>query len=51
MSTYRFFAENSAKLEAFLKELTNAGKYNCLFWICYPKGSGKIRSDLRRDNM
>jgi len=34
-----------------LKDHSDAGKYDCLFWICYPKGGGKIRSDLKRDNI
>ncbi len=43
------FAETQAELEKLLHPLKDAGKYDCLFWICYPKGDGKIKSDLKRN--
>lgn len=52
--TYEFvqvFATTQAELERLLKQVAKAGKYDCLFWACYPKGTGKIKSDLKRDTL
>ena len=51
-NTYDFiqvFATSQSELKSLLANISNAGKYDCLFWICYPKGGGKIKSDLKRD--
>jgi hypothetical protein len=45
------FASTQRELEMLLKPIATAGKYDCLFWICYPKGGGKIKSDLKRDKI
>jgi len=31
--------------------VANAGKKDCLFWACYPKGLGKLKYDLNRDTV
>jgi hypothetical protein len=36
-------------LEQLVKSNLGAGKYDCLFWICYPKGGGRIKSDINRN--
>ncbi|MCE1198189.1 MAG: hypothetical protein LWW85_04415 [Marinilabiliales bacterium] len=28
-----------------------AGRYDAIFWACYPKGGGKISSDLKRERV
>lgn len=51
-SSYDFiqvFSSSMTELENLLSNIKNAGKYDCLFWICYPKGGSKIKSNLKRD--
>jgi hypothetical protein len=43
------FGTLSAELEKLVIQIAGAGKYDCIFWVCYPKGSGKINSDIKRD--
>ena len=43
------FGTGKAELENLLLQVKEAGKYDCLFWACYPKGGGRIKSDLKRD--
>lgn len=43
------FGSGRAELEKQLMKVKDAGKYDCLFWACYPKGGGQIKSDLKRE--
>lgn len=43
------FGANQTELDRLLLQVIEAGKYDCLFWACYPKGGGKIKSDLKRE--
>jgi hypothetical protein len=45
----QIFASRQLDLEQLVKKVKDAGKYDCLFWISYPKGGGKIKSDIKRD--
>lgn len=36
-------------LSSRVKEVADYGKHDILFWLCYPKGTGKIKSDLKRE--
>ncbi len=45
------FVTTYGELEGLIKTIADAGKYDCLFWICYPKGGGKIKSDIKRDKV
>lgn len=45
------FATRQAELEQLCSSVKNAGKYDCLFWACYPKGTGKIKSDIKRETV
>lgn len=45
------FATMQAELESLIVKVSKAGKYDCLFWGCYPKGGGKIKSDIKRDTV
>ena len=45
------FAAKQAELEQLLKEAAPMGKYDCLFWACYPKKTGKIKSDIQRETV
>jgi len=45
------FANKQSELEELTKSVATAGKYDCLFWACYPKGGGKIKSDIKRDTV
>ncbi len=52
--TYDFvqvFATSQDELVELVSRAFGAGKYDCMFWACYPKGSGKIRSDIKRDTV
>jgi hypothetical protein len=52
MGTYNFiaaFGTTKQELEQYLQSVAAAGTYDCLFWACYPKGTGKIKSDLKRE--
>lgn len=52
MGAYDFvvvFGANQAELRQKLSDVKTAGKYDCLFWACYPKGTGQIKSDLKRE--
>ena len=45
------FATKQEELERLCTEVKEAGKYDCLFWACYPKGTGKIKSDIKRETV
>ena len=45
------FATKQAELESLCAQVKDAGKYDCLFWACYPKGTGKIKSDIKRETV
>jgi hypothetical protein len=45
------FGYQQDELEKLLKSVAIAGKYDCLFWACYPKGTGKIKSDIKRETV
>ena len=42
------FGYQQDELGLLVKFVEKSGKYDCLFWACYPKGTGKIKSDIRR---
>jgi len=43
------FATNSEELKKFIGSAIKAVKHEGLLWICYPKGSSKVKTDLNRD--
>ena len=43
------FGSKRSELEQLVDKYSGSGKYDCLFWICYPKGDGKINSDVKRN--
>ena len=45
------FATSQDELERLVVEVGKAGKYDCLFWACYPKGTGKIKCDIKRETV
>ena len=45
------FAIQQAELETLIKSVGKAGKFDCVFWACYPKGTGKIKSDIKRETV
>lgn len=45
------FAIQHAELETLMKSVGKAGKFDCVFWACYPKGTGKIKSDIKRETV
>lgn len=45
----QIFGSQRSTLEELVNKYSVSGKYDCLFWICYPKGGGKIKSDLNRN--
>lgn len=47
----QIFAEKQVELEQLLKSVSPSAKFDCVFWACYPKGTGTIKSDIKRDTM
>ena len=47
----QLFATSQSELESIVARVYHGGKFDCLFWICYPKGGGKIKSDIKRDTV
>jgi hypothetical protein len=45
------FGYQQDELESLVKSVQNSGKYDCLFWACYPKGTGKIKSNIKRETV
>ncbi|HEY3371966.1 MAG TPA: hypothetical protein VGK10_14010 [Prolixibacteraceae bacterium] len=45
------FASSQAEMERLVESVAKAGKYDCLFWACYPKSIGKQKYDLNRDTV
>ena len=45
------FGISQTELDRLVLQVKEAGKYDCIFWACYPKGGGKIKSDLKRDTV
>lgn len=47
----QIFATEQIILEQLTLSVKDAGKKDCYFWACYPKGGGKIKSDIKRDTV
>jgi hypothetical protein len=45
----QLFVNDSKELDKFLSSVLKSIKYDGLLWICYPKGSSKVPTDLNRD--
>jgi hypothetical protein len=45
----QLFVKQHTELERQLPTILQAIKYDALLWICYPKQSSKVDSDLNRD--
>jgi hypothetical protein len=45
----QFFIRSFAELQTSLPETWKLLKEGAVFWVCYPKLSGAIKSDLNRD--
>lgn len=45
------FAMNQVELNQLKAVAVGAVTYDGLFWVCYPKRTSKIKSDLTRDNL
>ena len=54
LGTYDYvhvFADNQKRLEELVTIVGKAGKYDGVFWASYPKGTGKIKSDIKRETV
>ncbi len=47
----QLFSSSQSQLEKLVLQCSKAGKYNCIFWACYPKGGGMIKTDIRSDSV
>ncbi len=47
----QLFASSQKELENQLEKLVPLGKHDCIFWACYPKGTGTIKCDIKRDSV
>ncbi|MDR3574470.1 MAG: hypothetical protein P4L50_11450 [Anaerolineaceae bacterium] len=45
----QWFVKQQSELVSLLPTIQKAIKYDALLWICYPKQSSKVESDLNRD--
>jgi hypothetical protein len=45
----QLFVKDSADLNRYANKAIRAVKHDGMLWICYPKGSSKVKSDLNRD--
>jgi len=45
------FARSQSELERLIIEAAPSAKHDCLFWACYPKATGKIKSDIKRETV
>ncbi len=45
----QIFASSQSEMEDLLAKVAKAGKFDCLFWACYPKSAGKQKYDLNRN--
>lgn len=54
VGTYDFvqlFVKNRAELEALSPAAFAAVKYDGILWVCYPKGSSGVETDINRDSL
>lgn len=47
----QLFIKDRAELENFGQQAFQSVTYDGLLWVCYPKQTGKIKSDLNRDSL
>jgi hypothetical protein len=45
------FGYQQDELEKMVQSVGKSGKYDCSFWACYPKGTGKIKSNIKRETV
>jgi hypothetical protein len=45
----QLFVQNSEELDKFAQSAVDAVKHDGLLWVCYPKGTSKVKTDLNRD--
>ena len=45
----QLFVHNSTEYHDLIGAALDALKYDAVFWICYPKKSSKVKTDLARD--
>jgi len=45
------FGTTQEELEKLIVQVADAGKYDCIFWACYPKLTGKIKSNMKRETV
>src|SRR5688572_28051663 len=45
----QLFAQNTAELGKFFPKTLKIMKPNTLLWVCFPKGTSEIQTDLTRD--
>lgn len=45
------FGYQQDELEKLVKSVDNFRIYDGLFWACYPKGTGKIKSNIKRETV
>lgn len=45
------FSTEAAQMKAELEKIVALGQHDGLFWVCYPKGTGDIKSDIKRETV
>lgn len=47
----QLFATDRAELEVYVDRLLAVIEYDAILWVCYPKGSSGVETDLNRDRL
>jgi hypothetical protein len=47
----QLFVVNQAELDQNIDQVLGALEYDAMFWICYPKGTSGIKTDINRDTI
>jgi len=45
------FGTTQSELEKLILKVAPSGRHDCLFWACYPKLGGAIKSDMKRETV
>lgn len=47
----QLFAKDSGEVREWVPRIVPALQDDAIFWICYPKQAGKVKSDINRDSL
>ena len=47
----QMFVKDQAELDQNIDKVMDALEYDAMFWVCYPKGTSGIKTDINRDTI